>query len=385
MFQPAPINALTARWAATCTGESTVQAGVGAWPLLAFLAAGATGEGRAELEEAVGVDAASAAQAGRELLDLLAASPGVRAALGVWTHREALLRPSWTDALAPNSHGVLSGVPETDQAHLDAWASEQTGGLIPAMPVTVDERTLLVLASALAVRTTWLQPFDESDGYFGETWAHFLFRMSQFLDRVRVAETPAGPVTMLRVMGRNGIDVHLALGEADRAAADVLPSAIDVLARRHRTVPADSLPIGTSAPGLEIRHARSYRPEDRLAVTVPRFSLKAEHDLLKLPEVFGLTTVSDTERGHFPGISDAPLAVQRAGQNAMTNFTAKGFEAAAVTVIAAAAGGMPPPPPYRVKEAEFHIDRPFGFLAVHRRTGLILTAGWVADGEPYDD
>jgi len=28
-------------------------------------------------------------------------------------------------------------------------------------------------------------------------------------------------------------------------------------------------------------------------------------------------------------------------------------------------------------------DRPFGFLAVHRRTGLVLVAGWVDDPDPY--
>jgi hypothetical protein len=28
-------------------------------------------------------------------------------------------------------------------------------------------------------------------------------------------------------------------------------------------------------------------------------------------------------------------------------------------------------------------DRPFGFLAVHRETRLVLAAGWVTDPEPY--
>jgi hypothetical protein len=28
------------------------------------------------------------------------------------------------------------------------------------------------------------------------------------------------------------------------------------------------------------------------------------------------------------------------------------------------------------------VDRPFGFLAVHRDTGLVLVAGWVTDPTP---
>jgi hypothetical protein len=32
-------------------------------------------------------------------------------------------------------------------------------------------------------------------------------------------------------------------------------------------------------------------------------------------------------------------------------------------------------------EATF--DRPFGFLALHRHTRLVLAAGWVTDPEPF--
>jgi hypothetical protein len=28
-------------------------------------------------------------------------------------------------------------------------------------------------------------------------------------------------------------------------------------------------------------------------------------------------------------------------------------------------------------------DRPFGFLAVHRPTSLVLVAGWIAEPEPW--
>ena len=36
----------------------------------------------------------------------------------------------------------------------------------------------------------------------------------------------------------------------------------------------------------------------------------------------------------------------------------------------------------RRREIKVIFDRPFGFLAVHRPTGLILVAGWVTDGMP---
>jgi hypothetical protein len=36
-----------------------------------------------------------------------------------------------------------------------------------------------------------------------------------------------------------------------------------------------------------------------------------------------------------------------------------------------------------VKEIRVELDRPFGFFASHRTSGLILAAGWVAEPAPY--
>jgi hypothetical protein len=45
--------------------------------------------------------------------------------------------------------------------------------------------------------------------------------------------------------------------------------------------------------------------------------------------------------------------------------------------------GAAPPRRRRVKQIRADFDRPFGFFAAHRTTGLILAAGWVAEPEPY--
>jgi serine protease inhibitor len=39
-------------------------------------------------------------------------------------------------------------------------------------------------------------------------------------------------------------------------------------------------------------------------------------------------------------------------------------------------------PSAKVTMAHVTFDRPFGFLAADRETGLVLVAGWVADAEP---
>ncbi|PZG17170.1 serpin family protein [Nonomuraea aridisoli] len=132
---------------------------------------------------------------------------------------------------------------------------------------------------------------------------------------------------------------------------------------------------------MSVAQVRATEPGDRLDVTVPRFTVSSTHDLLRLPEVFGLATVSDTSCGHFPGISPEPLAVGQATQAAVAVFSATGFESASVTAFDAVGGGAPPREPYRIRRVRAVFGRPFGFLTVERRSRMILTAGWVADPE----
>ncbi|MFC6886931.1 serpin family protein [Actinomadura yumaensis] len=361
----AAANALTGRWAAACSGSSTVAAGAGAWPLLALLASAADGPGRDELEKAVGLDAASARDAGLALVDLLDASPAISSALALWMRHDLALDPSWTPPA--RTRGTLTGDPREDQRRLDAWASERTGGLIPALPIEVTDESRLVLANALTVRTRWFEPFH------GDT---VLRRSTGHLGLACVAAAPTGAVTMACVAGTDDIDLHLVRGA--QSPGTVLTAAIGTLDHRHPAVTAADLPEGTPGPGITVRYEESPFPAPALLLTVPPFTVSSSHDLLSLPDVFGLATVTDPSRGHFPGISAAPLAVGQAKQNALARFDAHGFEAAAVTAIAAAPGGAPPTTTHRARRVEVTFDPPFGFLTVHRPSGLVLTTGWIS-------
>lgn len=382
------VNGLTARWAATTSGGDVLSA-VGVWPLLALLADGAAGAARAELEEAVGVPAGRASGAARELLAGLGSVGGLETALGLWTKRTLELREEWAARLPTEAHGVLTGDVETDGAALDAWAVRRTGGLIERMPVAVAPGTDLVLASALALRTRWLRPFEEScvvpeSGPWEGRALLGLHRLSVLLDRIGVADTPEGHVTELKVLGDTAVDVHLLLGEESMTPRQVLGAGIGVLAGAHPVTPGSRLPYGEAGPGLHVGREHTRRPEPpTLDVTTTAYGVTAGHDLLERPELFGLTAAARDAPGHFPGISsNVPLYVEAARQSALARFGARGFEAAAVTAIGAVGCALPQPLWLRTTvRAAF--DRPFGFLAVHRHTRLALAAGWVVDPEPH--
>ncbi|MCX5360994.1 serpin family protein [Streptomyces sp. NBC_00124] len=375
------VNGLTARWAATVEG-GTVFSAAGVWPLLAFLADGATGRAREELAEALGVPAEQAAAAARELLATMAAVDGLDSALGLWTKRFVELREEWEAGLPAEAHGVLTGDLDADQEALDAWAAKRTGGAIGRMPVTLGPDSSLVLATALTLRTDWEVPFQgDLVPWCGQDRSG-LTRTDGGLDGVAVARTAVGAVTEARVRGTDGVDVHLLLGDEELTPGQVLGTGVDILAGTVPAVPGSRLPLGAVGPGLRIETVRTKSPEPpSITLSTVEFTLDADHDLLAHPGLFGLATASDRAPGHFPGISRAPLALAKGRQSATATFGAEGFRAAAVTAYVMDWMSWEPEP-YESRRAHAGFDRPFGFLAVHRDTRLVLAAGWVTDPKP---
>ncbi|GLP68132.1 hypothetical protein TUSST3_47540 [Streptomyces sp. TUS-ST3] len=380
------VNGLTARWAGVSSGGPVFSA-AGVWPLLAFLADGAQGAARAELARALGVPAEQAAAAARELLAGLADERALDCALGLWTRRTLELREEWETGLPVDALGILTGDPALDQREMDAWAAKRTGGLIERMPVEARDDTELVLASALALRTTWLRPFEvrpvrPSAGPWQGRTLRGLHRLSVRLDRVGVAAAPEGRVTEVRVLGDHGIDVHLLLGDEHMTPGQVMAAGTAALDGTCPVVRGSLLPYGPAGPGLRVEERPCATPrQPTLEVTTAAFEVRAHHDLLELHGLFGLTAARDARQGHFPGISVSPLTVGSARQSVLARFDALGFEAAAVTAVAAAPGAAPGGAPlgYTSTVVTAAFDRPFGFLAVHRETRLALTAGWVKE------
>lgn len=363
-------NNLTARWAADLRDEQTVLSGAGLYPLLHLLARHAAGGAAAQLR--------AIADTGLDL----PAGPGIGLAVAAWTHRDLPLTGQWRKANPDNT--VLTGDQRADQAVLDRWASRHTGGLIDRMPVTVGPQTLLVLAGALAVTTTWREAFTDlpyrpqRGPWQGRTLAG-LHRRGSDPGALRVVATDAGVLSTYTVAGDADLDVQLVLGPDGEPAARVLPAAIAALRSPRDDRAGDDLPV-TDGPAVTVREVRSTDDRPELAVTTVAFTVSADHDLLRSPQLFGLAAAS-RPGDHFPGISSWPLQISQGRQTAVATFGATGFEAAAVSALAMRVGSAMRPV-RRKQVTELVVDRPFGFLAVHRPTGLVLVAGWVTDPRP---
>ncbi|WP_170213357.1 serpin family protein [Catellatospora citrea] len=371
-------NTLTARWAAATDGEPTVLSGAGVWPLLAYLSSAADGVERAELEQAVGMPAASAVDAATELLGLLRSAVGTHAALGLWVHRLLTLHDAWLRTVPADTVEVLAGGDA-----VDAWVRKHTDGLLDGTSVPIDPDTLLVLATVLTVRTQWREPFlDGSLGIEDGPWAErqfaWLHRWTEDRDRLAVYETVHGQVTVLSVDGVSDITVDLVLGEPDVPAGTVLATAIAAPGAGGPCRLGSQLTVA-DAPGLRMV-SQDAAAKPRLYASVPRFTVSRAHDLLAVGEVFGLCSVARADRQRLPRMSDTPLAVGRACQELTASFTAEGFVAAVSTRFEIAlAGGRPTQ--WR-DDVAIGFDRPFGFVVRHRPSGLVLLAGWVTEPDP---
>jgi serine protease inhibitor len=136
------------------------------------------------------------------------------------------------------------------------------------------------------------------------------------------------------------------------------------------------------APGLTAVIRPSDDPEPALRLSTVPFRVEATHDLLQNGDLFGLRSVTDTTRGHFPAISPVPFAIGQARQEAVAEFTEEGFKAAVVTAMAVVPGAAAWEPSQERLEVTVTFDRPFAFVAIHRPSRLVLVAGWVADPQP---
>ncbi|NEW40500.1 hypothetical protein GV792_16815 [Nocardia cyriacigeorgica] len=372
-------NRLTRRWCEVAGNEDFVVSGAGLWPLLGLLASAARNPARMELEAAVGIPADAAHSAALRLIDTMRYSRHLSAALGVWVKRTLPLNSDWLSSLPRGTVDLI-----TDQAALDAWAGESTEGLIKEFPLQLTRDTVLVLATALVARTSWREVFYETtmtpaSGPWQDKTVPALSRTTGTAWCATLLEGPS-PVTRIIVEGTGDVDVHLLQGAG--TAADVLTTGLNALTEGLDVRPA--LAVGTNGPGLTVREEISLQERDQLHLTLPPFAVRSKHDLCSptLAALFGLTTAR-TNGDHFPGISPAPLSVEQGAQDVLARFTREGFEAAAVTAISLDVRGMPPPPTeHRIKVYTATFDRPFGFLAVHRPTGLAIVAGWIASRPP---
>ena len=394
---------------------ASVSSALGVWLLLAACAPVARGRDRVELEEVLGCSAEEAA----ELLTAFVAQPppALHAAVAVWVAvADATGELSaWVRGLPDQ---VQSGFMPT-QAEADAWAERETLGLIRRFPLKIDERTRIVLASALATKVSWERPFEvvAAEEHCGASspWRGAVSQLlwDESAERCAfIARTEtAGVVAVHCAVAREELTVVSvsAAPEVDRAS--VVEAAHEVAA----TVCEEwgtgacslyDLPLGAGHSWKisehEVRQFRpSPRPERIVGAALPAWRAERELDLGLAP-AFGTAPALQTLRELIGPRPDDECAAK---QTALASFTRHGFEAAAVTAF-----GVRTSAALRIerrvveRRAVLRFDHPYAAVAIAGRpavprgprdapglpgaplSGLPLFSAWVHEPiEPEDE
>ena len=111
-----------------------------------------------------------------------------------------------------------------------------------------------------------------------------------------------------------------------------------------------------------------------LRISMPKFDVADDFDLLPVLEALGVTDVQTPGRADFSPIMDSPAFLVKAEHAARVKVDEEGCEAAAYTVMVPGGGGSQE----ALREVDFTLDRPFLFVILGA-DGLPLFVGVVND------
>jgi hypothetical protein len=385
------VSGYAARLHAAIGTRHHVASPLGAWLVLALAGPASRQADRAALTEVLGCDVDDAAHAAADLLTR--PHPLVASAAAVWTSPSVQLPDTflrWRDSLpAAVTTGDLPG-----QAGLDAWAREHTFGLIDRFPISGDD-LYLVLATALATKVSWQDPFDLAPAASlggASPWAGRLARVLRTPAHAgghvefAAATAQAGDVIVHVATAAGGLEVVSVAAMPDVAAGRVLAAAYDLAVKRAagvriQTRRLDGLPLGES-PLWIVREVTASA--DSLAAVLPAWSASSDLDL--------------TAPGlGFEAVRNALVPAGdpwQARQAAMARYSRTGFEAAAVSAIGVALAMRVPG---KRREVVLRFGHPYAVVAVTKNpttdptaaaspwNGLPVFSAWVSEPEDATD
>ncbi len=241
------------------------------------------------------------------------------------------------------------------QKALQEWLNAQTGGLLKDQTenVTMDPRTVILLATTIYFNAQWSDDFNENNttvqpfyGTKGEQQASF---MKKNETNTYFEGKHFGAVTQWL---RGGNAMYFILPDEDSSVEQVLQSEdFNLLMQK----------------GHDYEQVRSAQ----IRFAVPKFDIDANLDLKQGIAAMGAPSALDPKVADFTPLTDEYIETINASHAARMLIDEKGCLAAAYTVVNLVGSAMPPE-----EVIEFTLDRPFIVLLM-RENGVPMFAGVV--------
>ncbi len=325
--------------------------------------AGARGDTRAKLSQALRLPSADQAAINKGFRGLVAGIAGrsaeiaVEIADSIFVSSKYKLEPAFVqqartffDAEVQSLDFASAGAP----ARVNAWVSQKTHGKIPEIVQRINPGSVTILLNAAYFKGPWSTPFKkaatrEADFHLasGSSKKVQMMRQVAFIDYLKRKDFQA---------------VSLPYKDPRFAACIFLPDKSSSLDALRKGLSPD---MWRSWMGkLSARHGE---------LALPRFKLKYSTSLKEAMTALGAGVAFDPEKADFSGMHapPPPLSISEARHKTYLSVDEFGTEAAAATEIAMMGASA------MVPAEEFHVivDRPFLFAIVHKDTGAILFIG----------
>ncbi len=251
------------------------------------------------------------------------------------------------------------GSEEMDEA-LRRWTDQNTGGLLTEYTknLKLEPDTVLALVSTIYYKAAWVDEFyaaGNTKETFHGTKGDATVDMMHQTDTMGV--TKAEKFTAVRLPLKDSGDMYFYLPKEGVAVNELTEDAA----------------VFDALPPTDTAQWTSYR----VNLTLPKFKVSKETDLMKTLAAMGITDAMDAGKANFKPLTDASnnFFLNRATHAAMVEVDEQGVTGAAYTMLAMAEAAMQMDEPLDIT-----FDRPFLFL-VTAEDGSLLFSGVVRNIE----
>jgi serine protease inhibitor len=253
---------------------------------------------------------------------------------------------------APLQQVDFESNPDGSRQTINNWVSQETQGEIPNLlpQGSISQTTRMVLADAIYFKGVWTYQFDPSKTQQGP----FSLTTTSQVQVPLMNQT----ATFGLYQGQGFAMLEMAYASDNIAIDVVLPDAVDGLSQVAASFTAANL--STWVSGLS---------QQKVAVTLPRFTLTSNFDLTRILAGMGMPLAFDPQNADFSGIDGKKdLYITAVIHQATVDVDESGTVAAAATGVVTGISAVEEP-------AVFNATHPFLFLIRDRPTGTVLFVG----------
>ena len=324
---------------------------------------GATAEEMTNALELDLLDSTAINRSYQKLVETLkTADPNVKLAIAnsLWVNQNITLKDRFINDAQEFYQAKVTNLDFADpksKRKINDWVSKNTANKIPKVVDSLSAQDALYLINAIYFKGIWSNKFEP------ETTVEQPFYTDSDSSQPQMMMNQTGKYRYYQSDRFQA--VRLPYGEKEELGMYIfLPSQASNLAEFNQHLNQDRWQEWLS-------HMRSQKGN----ITIPRFKLEYEIDLIKSLSALGIKQIFDPSQADFSAMTDTPVAVNTVKHKTFIEVNEEGTEAAAVTSIGIRiTSAMPQDTPFNM-----NVNRPFFFAIRDDITETVLFMGNVVE------